>query len=235
MVLNAEKRATLAEVLALCDDVAAGAGASAPAAQPTTQTIPAPASSAPISAIFLATVGASPSPTPFEKGKGVVNIASDDEEDTLDDLVLKRRRAAVAAPSHSKSSSRPASFREHPPSASSLQSLFVLEGGGENAPEPPCAPAPELPLILQQILKGYQKGVMGSSTNKAVRENLALSLSEFFAQADTFSHGTGGARSSAARSPTCCKPLRSSLLALRSSVLFARNAAISTLDATTSA
>ena len=47
--------------------------------------------------------------------------------------------------------------------------------------------------------------------------------------------GTGGARSSAARSSTCCKSLRSSSLALRSSALSARDAEISTLEAATSA
>ena len=40
--------------------------------------------------------------------------------------------------------------------------------------------------------------------------------------------GTGGARSSAARSPTCCKSLQNSSLALRNSVLSARGAATST-------
>jgi len=40
--------------------------------------------------------------------------------------------------------------------------------------------------------------------------------------------GTGGARSSAARSPTCCKPLRNSSLALCNSALFAWEATTST-------
>jgi len=117
----------------------------------------------------------------------VVNIASDDKEDTLDNPVFKRRRTAVAASSHSTSASRPASFREHPPSASSPQSLFAHEGGGENAPEPVPTPAPELPLVLQQILKGYQKEAMGGSNEKVARESLAFNLSEFFAQVDAFS------------------------------------------------
>ena len=46
--------------------------------------------------------------------------------------------------------------------------------------------------------------------------------------------GTCGARSSAGRSPTCCKSLRSSSLALRSSALSPHDATISTLDAATS-
>jgi len=45
-----------------------------------------------------------------------------------------------------------------------------------------------LPLVLQQILKGYQKGVMGSSNEKDARGSLALNLGEFFAQVDAFSH-----------------------------------------------
>ena len=62
MVLNAEKRARLADVLSLRDDVAAGVGASAPTAPPATQTTLVPASSAPITAIPLAAVKASPPP-----------------------------------------------------------------------------------------------------------------------------------------------------------------------------
>ena len=58
--------------------------------------------------------------------------------------------------------------------------------GGESVPEPD--PALKRPLVLQQILKGYQKGAMGSSNEKVVRESLALNLGEFFAQVDAFSH-----------------------------------------------
>jgi len=188
MVLNAEKRARLAEVLSIRDDAAAGAGASAPPAPPATQTTPAPASSAPIAAIPLATVRASPPPTPLEKNKGVVLITSEDEEDTMDGPVFKRRKAATAATSHSSCARRLASLRDYPPSVSSPQGPLALEGGGESVPEPAPAPAPELPLVLQQILKGYQKRAMGSSTPEAVQENLALSLGEFLAQANASSH-----------------------------------------------
>jgi len=190
MVLNAEKRARLAEVLSLRDDAAAGAGASAPTAPlatqtipapPSTQTTPVPASSAPITAIPLATAKASPPLAPLEKGKGVVHISSDDEEDTMEGPVFKRRKVATVATSHSSSARHSASFRDHPLSASSPRGPLALEGGGERVPEPAPALVPELPLVLQQILKGYQKGVMGSSTNEAVQENLALSLGEFFA------------------------------------------------------
>ena len=89
---------------------------------------------------------------------------SDDDADTTDGLVFKRRRVAVAATSHSSSARRPASLRDHPPSASSPQSLFMLEGDGESVSE--LAPAPELPLVLQQILKGYQKRGHGKLKRK---------------------------------------------------------------------
>jgi len=73
MMLNAEKWVRLAGVLSIHDDVAAGAGASAPPAPPaiqtklitpSTQTTLTPASSTPIAAIPLATVRASPPPAP---------------------------------------------------------------------------------------------------------------------------------------------------------------------------
>jgi len=99
--------------------------------------------------------------------------------------ILKRRRAAVAATSHSTSVSRPASFSEHPPSASSPQGLFALEGGGESAPEP--APPLEDPSVLKQILKGFQKGIVEGLSETDVRESLALSLGEFFARSDALS------------------------------------------------
>ena len=206
MMFNAEKRARVAEVLSIHDDTAAVAGASASPAPLATQTTPVPlstqatpatpstqvtlalASSAPIVAIPLATVRASLPPAPLKKGKGVVLIASDDEEDTMEGPAFKRRKAAKAATSHSSLAGRPASFRDNPPSSSSPQGPLALEGGNESVPEPAPAPTPELPLVLQQILKGYRKGAMGSYTIEAVQKNLALSLGEFFAQANASSH-----------------------------------------------
>jgi len=200
-MLNEEKRARLAKVLALCEEAAAGLGAStlAPNIAPTA---PSPAPSTPLNVVPLAFVGASPTPAPLDVVplaatgasstpaplKGVVAIVSDDEANTTDGLVFKKRRGAVAAISRSSSVRHPASLKDHPPSASSPQSLFALEGGGESIPEPAPTPAPELPLVLQHILKGYQKGAIGSSNEEAVRESLALSFGEFFTQDDAFSH-----------------------------------------------
>jgi len=51
MVLNEEKRARLAEVLALREEDVADVGASAPSAPPTNQVVPSSPPSAPITAI----------------------------------------------------------------------------------------------------------------------------------------------------------------------------------------
>jgi len=126
MVLNEEKTARLDEVLALRQDVAADAGASAPSAPPTNHVVPSLTPSAPIIAIPLATARASPTPAPLEKGKGVVKVISNDDEETMVGPAFKRRRAAVAATSHSTTASRPASFRDYPPRASSTQGPLAL-------------------------------------------------------------------------------------------------------------
>ena len=57
-----------------------------------------PPSTGPIVAVPLVTVQASPAPTPLEKGKGVVEIESN--EDSTEGLVFKRHRAMVATTSH---------------------------------------------------------------------------------------------------------------------------------------
>jgi len=165
-VLSKEKRARLAEVMALREEAAIGVGASAPSAPNVVLAAPSLAPSAPLVAVPLAAVTASPPPAPLEKGKRVVEIVSDDDADTMEGPTFKRRSVVVAATSHSSSSRRFSSFRDHPPSTSSL----------------------ELPLVVQQILKGYQKGAMESLSEMAVRESLTLSLSEFFAQSDALSH-----------------------------------------------
>ena len=149
MVLNEEKRAKLAEVLALREEATTGVGAStlAPNIAPVA---PFPAPSAPLDVVPLAAAGASSTPVPLDAVplvaagassapaplKRVVEIVSDDDADTTSDLVFKKRRVPVAAISHSSAAGHPASLRDHPLSASSPQSLFALEGGGENALEP---------------------------------------------------------------------------------------------------
>ena len=60
--------------------------------------------------------------------------------------------------SHPATNNRPASFREHPPSASTPCGLLALGGGGESAPRDDQTPAaPELPAVLQCALKSFQE------------------------------------------------------------------------------
>jgi len=112
MVLDAEKRRKLVELVSRRK--ATLAGASTPAG-----TLPV-ATSTPIS----------PDPAPIDqRQKWVVEAA---HEDTCTGLVFKRKRATnVVAPSHSSSDGHAPSFRENPPSASSPRDLVMLEGGRE--------------------------------------------------------------------------------------------------------
>jgi len=107
----------------------------------------------------------------------------------MEGTAFKRRKTTMVATSHSSSSAkRPTSLRDNPHSASSPPNLLALEDGVESVSEPAPAPAPEVPLVLQQMLKVYQKGAMGSSTDEALQESMTLSLGDFFARSNSSSH-----------------------------------------------
>jgi len=97
----------------------------------------------------------------------------------MEGSAFKRRKTTMVATSHSFSARRPASLRDNPPSVSSPPNLLALEDGAESVHELASAPAPELPLVLQQILKGYQKGAIRSYTDEALQESMGLNLGEF--------------------------------------------------------
>jgi len=191
MVLNEEKMARLAYALTRRQRALGGAGASAPSAPfDTAQVAPAPAPSAPIGVVPLATVRASPAPTPLEKNKWVMEIDSKNE-DFAEGPVIKRRRAVVAKTFHSTTIGRPASFRDHPPSASSPRRLLALEGGGESAPgDDRVPPAPELPSVLQYALKSFQeKGMDEGLDEDMIREHMGHSLGEFLVHSNAHEQG----------------------------------------------
>jgi len=106
----------------------------------------------------LALAAFAAAPAPLDKGKGMVVVPSEDEEDSAEAQVFKRRRTTRAAPqvatSTSSSSHGAESLREHPPSATSPPQPMALEGGVESELAQP-APAPELPLPIQETLRGY--------------------------------------------------------------------------------
>jgi len=155
MVLNAEKRNKLIELVVRHKATLADAGTSAPASTP------AAAASAPNSS--------EPSPVD-DRLKGVVVAIGSEDKDTYTGLVFKRPRVGdVEAPSNSTSDGHAPFFKDNSPNASSPCNLIMHEGGRENAPEggqvPPTA---ELPAILQQALRCFQ--------NKEVVESLGEDL-----------------------------------------------------------
>ena len=114
-------------------------------------------------------------------------IESDEDEDTGEGPVFKRRRALTATTFHSTTIGCPASFRDHPPSASFPRGLLALEGGGESALENEQTPlTSELPVVLQHALKSFQgEGAAEDLDEEAIRERLGLSLGEFLVQSNT--------------------------------------------------
>jgi len=95
---------------------------------------------------------------PLDKGKGVVEVVSDDEE-SVEGQVFKRQRTTHHAPqqvaSATSSSHGAESLREDPTSITSPPQPIDLEGGVEAEPTTVPPPAPELPLPMQHSLRGF--------------------------------------------------------------------------------
>jgi len=178
MVLSKEKKAKLANALARRQRVPKAAGASAPFVAITAT--PSPTPSVPIVVVPLASAQTNPAPSSLKKGKGVVDIESD--EDTEKGPAFKRHRAMVTATSHSSTEGTPASLRDHPPSASSPPGHLALEGDSKNAPATP--PAPELPAVLQHALKVFQSAVVEDLDEVISRERLGFNFGTLLAQSN---------------------------------------------------
>jgi len=107
----------------------------------------------------LALVETTTSSAPLDKGKRVVEVTSDDDEDSADGQVFKQQRTTQHAPqtvaSATSSSHGAESLREDPPSASSPPQPMALEGGIEVEPTTVPPPALELPLPMQDSLRGF--------------------------------------------------------------------------------
>jgi len=105
----------------------------------------------------LALAEAGASSAPLDKGKRVVEVLSDDE-DSAEGQVFKRQRtqhAPQTVTSATSSSYGAESLREDPPSATSPPQPMDLEGGVETEPTGIPPPAPELPLPMQDSLRGF--------------------------------------------------------------------------------
>ena len=131
----------------------------------------------PIAVMPLTMVETATTPTPLDKGKGVVMVPSDDDEDSADGQVFKRRRTTKVVTSTSSSNHGAESLREHPPSATIPPQQLALEGGVESEPTPTPALAPELPQPVQELLRGYlRRATPRGPSEEARKESMAYYL-----------------------------------------------------------
>jgi len=172
IVLNEEKSNKLAGLIARRQTVVTGASGLA-ATGPSSVAAPAQDS---------------PGPAPGDKQKGLVVAIGSEDEDTDTSLVFKRQRVGVATTSHSATDGHAPSFRDNPPYASSSCELVALEGGGESTLEDgQMPPAPELPPILQRVLKCFQnKKAVEALGEDLLRDRVGKSLGDFLANSNFF-------------------------------------------------
>ena len=129
------------------------------------------------------------SSAPLDKGKRVVEVVSDDE-DSAEGQVFKRQRTQHApqmVASATSSSHGAESLREDPSSATSPPQSVHQERGFENEPVGVLPPAPELPLPMQESLRGFlSMRSPGSQTEKAKRESMYYYMGLFMSCAYTW-------------------------------------------------
>jgi len=169
-------------------------GSSSPSPQ-SPEALQTPGSPPPIAAVPLA-VASSPAPTPLDKGKRVLEIISDDEDP--DGVAPFKRRKSARVPLLPAASLRGEdSFRDNPPSVTSLPPTAVQEDmgeGAESAPPPPPAevsasPAPvaaapdfiAIPPPIMHMMRGFSGGTMPEGTDR--KEGMPFYLGAFLAVA----------------------------------------------------
>ena len=137
-------------------------GSSSPSAH-SPEVLQTPGSPPPIAAVPL-DVASSLAPTPLDKGKRVLEIISDDE-DSDGVAPFKRRKAArvpilpVASPQGEDS------FRDNPPSATSLPPTMAQEETGEGAESAPPPPPAEVSSNIRALTKSRSKSMSGVKVN----------------------------------------------------------------------
>ena len=116
--------------------------------------------------------------SPPDKGKRVVEVVSDDE-DSAEGQVFKRQRtqhAPQTVTSATSSTHGAESLREDPPSATSPPQPMNLEGGVETEPTGVPPPAPELPLPMQDSLRGFLGRASPVTKLKAPRGKVYITI-----------------------------------------------------------
>jgi len=153
-----------------------------------------PGSPLPIAAVPLV-VASSPAPTPLGKGKRVLEISDDEDSDGV--APFKRRKSARVPLLPAASPQGEDSFRDNPPSATSLPPTTVQEDigeGAESAPPPPLAEvsaspvpvaaAPDLiaiPPPIMHLMRGFSGGTMPEGSDR--KEGMPFYLEAFLAVA----------------------------------------------------
>ena len=197
--MDRQRRLRLAHVLKLKDrasasPLSASANCQPQSTTPSTTSVqsspnPPPSLPSPIVAILLVLAEAGAPSAPLDKGKRVVEVISDDE-DSAEGQAFKRQRTqrAPQTVTYATSSSYGDEFlREDPPSATSLSQPMILEGGleAEHTSTPP--PAPELPLPIQDSLRGFfGKASPRDQTERPQRESLYYHMGAFMSCAHSW-------------------------------------------------
>ena len=160
---------------------------STPSVQPSPEQPP--RSPPPIAAMPLALVEATPSSASLDKGKRVVEVVSDDE-DSVEGQVFKRKRtqhAPQTVTSATSSSHGAESLREDPPSATSPPQSTNPGVGVETEPISVSLSAPELPLPMQDSLRGFLgRASPGGQAEGPQRESLYYYMGAFMSCAHSW-------------------------------------------------
>jgi len=141
-------------------------------------------------------VASSPAPTPLDKGKRFLEIISDDK-DSDGVAPFKRRKSARVPLLPTASPQGEDSFRDNPPSATSLPPTTVQEDigeGAESAPPPPptevsASPAPvavapdfiAIPPPIMHLIRGFSGGTKPEGSDR--KEGMPFYLGAFLAVA----------------------------------------------------
>jgi len=112
-----------------------------------------------------------PSPTSLSRQGKVVVIESD--EDSTEGPIYKKPKPTPVMVSHSSSSGGSTS-----PHGRSTGVSLLLDLGGTDASTPS---APELPLVPQHAIKGFQQGVTVDLNEATVREKLSFDFGALLA------------------------------------------------------
>jgi len=170
MGLTEEKWAKLTDILTRLHGVSRDMGTSLQHARALTATTSPPVPSNLGVSVPLPAV--QPFPTSLScRGKAVV-IELD--EDSAEGPVYKKPKPTLVMVSHSSSSGHFASPRGH---LTGVSLLPGLSGTGAST-----SSAPELPLVLQHVIKGFQQGVTVDLDEVAAREKLGFDFRALLAQ-----------------------------------------------------